>query len=114
VCVLVLRRGLLILNFSGCCRLPWQRSSIWSSSVVGMALHCKPFTPVMPRSILTILALGFWASPPRPGTVCGRLPRCAFAICESSSSVFITVIHHLIHSDINYLWGFSFAHTNFC
>jgi len=92
----------LFSNSSWLCRWLWQQSSIWLNFVVGMVLHCKRSTPVMPRSILTILALGYWASPPRPGTACDRLPRCAFAICELSSNVSTTVIHH-VHSDINYL-----------
>ena len=73
--------------FFDSCRSLWQRSSIWLNSVVGTVLHYKRSTPVMPRSILTILALGYWASPPRLGTACDHLPRCASAICELSSNV---------------------------
>jgi len=97
VCVLVPRsRSAESQFFYLFCRSLWQRSSIWLNSVVGMALHCKRSTPAMPRFILTILALGFWASPPRPGTACDHLPRCAFAICEFSPNVSTTAIHHLI------------------
>ncbi len=82
--------------FFGCCRSLWQRSSISLNFVVGMALRCKRSIPVTPRSILTILALGYWVLPPRPGIACDHLPRCAFAICELPSNVSATGIHHLV------------------
>src|SRR6267154_2524481 len=85
----------LFSNFSRHCRSLWQRLSIWLNSVVGMVLRCKRSTPVMPRSILTILALGYWASPLRLGTACDHLPRCAFAICKLLSNVSTTAIHHV-------------------
>lgn len=75
--------SLTLSPFSGYRRLLWRRSSISLNSVVGMVSRCRQYILVTLRSTSMILARGFWVSRLRRGIAFVRLPRSAYAICES-------------------------------